>query len=117
MVCVGLGIKLKVKRKHYRKVLSLSYWIKSYKAFGCRKLTFSFLNMSATMLSAVVRELAFMELPLIRFSGSARGRTQRHSMLVEGLVGTDNYELRTRTKHKIFLQEMSQMLVTFDIGS
>jgi len=38
-------------------------------------LTFSFLNMSATMLSAVVRELGFMELPLIWFSGSARGST------------------------------------------
>lgn len=35
-------------------------------------LTFSFLNMSATMLSAVARELPFMALPLIRFSGSVK---------------------------------------------
>lgn len=35
-------------------------------------LTFSFLNISATMLSAVARELPFMALPLRRFSGSVK---------------------------------------------
>lgn len=48
-------------------------------------LTFSFLNISATMLRAVARELAFMALPLIRFSGSAKEAHTENKSLVSSV--------------------------------